>query len=149
MRRLHWLFVLGSVVLVVVVAVLWRACSGWGPAGDSAPGAEGIELVSPDIALRLLEVRHEPRDTYTDWACIFSCAERAGCGANVQVTIRYATPEGEGSLTMAGRLEGASGERMRVGRVQREMTDVRRVDSVTVEVTATRRPDAPPPTPMM
>lgn len=146
MRPIHWLAVTALLAFVVAAVLLWRGCSGGG--GGAASDA-GVELVSPDVKLELVEVRATPREGYTDWACIFECSDRAGCRADVELEVRYRTAEGESVLTVAGRLDAARGERMRIGRAQRSALEVVDVESVSVRVAAELRPDGPPPTPML
>jgi hypothetical protein len=146
MRPVHWLAVTALVVFGVVAVLLWRGCSGG--AGDHASGVDGVRLVSPELDVRLVEVRRSPRDGYVDWACIFECAERSGCRADVELEVVYRTPSGEAVLTMAGRFDVARGERMRIGRADRTSAEVVGVETVTVAVSAPFRPDAPPPTPV-
>ncbi len=148
MRRSHWPAALALLTLIVLVVLLWRGCSGRPGGGEAAAG--GVRLESPDLELKLLEVKATPRGGYIDWACIFECAERGGCRADVELEVSYrVATAAERRLTMAGRMDADRGERMRIGRAQRPAVEGIRVESVTVRVRAPYRPDAPPPTPIL
>jgi hypothetical protein len=140
------------VVVVVAVALWLMRRPSPGPESEIGPAAdfefETVDLISPDVAVTLEVVRGTLRDGYTDWSCIFRCAEPDGCYGNVQVEIVYISGDQPRKLVLGGRIDGAAGAAMRVGRAQRPAPSVTRIDHVDLTVLDSFRPGDPTPTPM-
>jgi len=142
-----------AIVLFAVAAILlyWRGCRTAPPEPTEVARdflVEGVTVVSPDLAVGPAMVRGTVHPGYTDWACLFECREPDGCRAEVQMVISYLS-QGEGrSLILGGTLQAATGETMRIGRVQRPPAAVDAVESAVLEIIATLDPNAPAPTPI-
>jgi len=147
--RAPWLAAAAAVIAVVAALLLWRGCRPE-PAGPPADFAsDAVRLVSPDLELEMVSVRGVAHPAYTDWSCLLACRESRGCRADVKLEIRYRSGSEKRSLIIGGRLEGDTGQTMRIGRVQRPATSVDRIDQVTVSVVAAVKPGAPRPTPVV
>ena len=148
--RAPWMAAAAAVVAIVVALLLWRGCR---PAPPAAPPADfasdAVKLVSPDLELEMVSVRGIANPTYTDWACLLTCRESRGCRADVKLEVFYRSGGEAHTLIIGGRLEGDTGQTMRIGRVQRPATAVDRIDQVTVTVVAAVKPGAPRPTPII
>jgi hypothetical protein len=149
-NRTPWLAAAAAVIAIVVALLLWRGCRPAPPAGPPADFAsETANLVSPDLDLEMVSVKGVAHPAYTDWACLLACRESRGCRADVKLEILYRSGGEKRSLIIGGRLEGDTGQTMRIGRVQRPATAVDRIDQVTVTVVAAVKPGAPRPTPII
>ena len=147
---------LAAIVVVIVIAAglwLWRSFSGPPPlpepksvtVPDNIPVDE-VALASPDLEVVLVGMRGTVHPTYTDWACLLECRERAGCRADIQLTVEYRSLGEPKKLLLGGRLDGDGGEVMRIGRVQRPPVEVDSIDRVSLTVLEVHRADAPRPT---
>ena len=145
-------------VAVVVVAVLatgvwlWRdrgAPPSPGPIPGRAPEkgirADDATLVSPDLAVKLVEIRGTPRQGYTDWSCILECRETEGCRALVRVHIEYRSEGVTKTLVVDGRVDADTGEVIRIGRVERSTFAVDSIERATLSVIEEYRSDQPRP----
>ncbi|MCU0233814.1 MAG: hypothetical protein MUE90_07270 [Thermoanaerobaculales bacterium] len=151
-----WLIGAAALIAVAAAILLARGCRRDEAAAPTAPPADFVietaRFESPELELELESVRGAVHPDYTDWACLLRCEERAGCRADVRLHIDYRSGGEPRTLTIGGRLDGARGEALRVGRAQRPAVAVDRIERVRVEVLAPVRPvtpGAPRPTPMM
>jgi hypothetical protein len=145
-----------AVVVAAVLAVgLWLRRDGGAereaPARPPAasPGGfhiEEVALLSPDLAVELVEIRGTVHSDYTDWACILECREDDGCHADVQLAIEYRSYGVAKKLFLASRLDADQGELMRVGRVQRPPVAVDAIDRAKISVLDVRSANGPRPT---
>ncbi len=145
--------VAGAAVVVaaaaaVVMWVLARPAAGPEPPAPAGFEFERPKLVSPRLDVDLEFVRGTLHEGYADWSCLFVCNEPDGCYGTVQVRIAYRSGAEAHQLMLGGRFDGASGDTMRLGRVQRPPPAVTRIDSVTLELLDSSRPGDPTPTPM-
>ncbi len=154
--RTAWLIGAAALIAVAAAILLARGCRREAAPAATAPAADFVvekaRFESKDLRLELESVRGTVHPGYTDWACLLRCEERAGCRADVRLVIDYRSGGEPRSLTIGGRLDGAKGQTLRVGRVQRPAVAVDRIERVRVEVLAPVRPvtpGAPRPTPMM
>ena len=144
-----WLVAVLAVLVVAAAIFLWRGCGGPGDRTDRRTSSpEDVELASPDLDVDLLSARGTVHPGYTEWACVFECREKAGCRADVELEVTYLSEGAERVIQIAGRLDAAEGETMRVGRAQRPPSPVDRVEKVNVRVAATFVPGGPRPTPI-
>lgn len=146
--RKPWLA--GAVVLIVVVTavLLWRGCGRDPNARPADFVGDTVELDSPDLDLELSSVFGTANPVSTDWVCRFVCRESRGCRADVEALIAYRSNGERRTIKITGRLNGAKGEIVWLGRGQRPPEVVDRVDRVDVKVVALFNPTAPIPTPM-
>jgi hypothetical protein len=154
--RTSWLIGAAALIAVAAAILLARGCRREAPPAPTAAPADFViekaRFESPELELELESVRGTVHPGYTDWACLLRCEERAGCRADVRLHIEYRSGGEPRSLTIGGRLDGARGQTLRVGRVQRPPVAVDRIERVRVEVLAPVvpvTPGAPRPTPMM
>ena len=147
--NLSWLVVVLAVLVVAAAIFMWRGCAGpLDRGGRGTSSVDGVALASPDLEVELLSARGTVHPGYTEWACVFECREQAGCHADVELEVTYLSAEAERVIRMAGRLDAALGETMRIGRAQRPPSPVDRVEKVHVRVAATFVPGGPRPTPI-
>jgi hypothetical protein len=152
-RRALWLIGAAALVALAAAILLARGCRREeAPPASAAPSADfvadQVKLESPELELELESVRGTVHPGYTDWACLLRCEERAGCRADVRLHISYRSGGERRSLTIGGRLDGARGQLLRIGRVQRPPVAVDRIERVRVELLEVVTPGAPRPTPM-
>jgi hypothetical protein len=144
-----WLAAFVAILVAASSVFLWRGCGGPGDRTDRGTASpEDVQLTSPDLDVELLSARGTVHPGYTEWACVFECREQAGCHADVELEIAYLSEGAETVIRMAGRLDAAQGETMRIGRAQRPPSPVDRVEKVYVRVAATFVPGDPRPTPL-
>ena len=143
-----WLAVSVAVAVLAACVLMWRGCVPADRFDRGASSVDGVELASPDLEVELLSARGTVHPGYTEWACVFECREQAGCHADVELEVTYLSAGAERVIRMAGRLDAARGETMRIGRAQRPPSPVDRVEKVHLRVAAIFVPGGPRPTPI-
>ena len=109
---------------------------------DAIP-VEEVAVESPDLDVELRAMRGTVNPGFTDWMCLLECRQRDGCRADVQVKVEYRSLGEARQLIIGGRLDGAGGEIMRLGRVQRPPVEVDHIDRVTISVLRIYAADEP------
>jgi len=109
---------------------------------DAIP-VEEVAVESPDLDVELRAMRGTVNPGFTDWMCLLECRQRDGCRADVQVKVEYRSLGEPRQLIIGGRLDGAGGEIMRLGRVQRPPVEVDHIDRVTINVLRVYAADEP------
>jgi hypothetical protein len=140
------------VALFVVGLWLWRGRAGPPPLEIPEEGApqgiraNNVAVASPDLDVKLVEIRGTAHPEYTDWSCILECREADGCRADIQLVIEYRSDGATKKVLMGSRLDAATGETMRIGRVQRPPIAVDSIDRATLSVLEAYRSNSPKPT---
>jgi len=147
--RTRWLMVAIVAAAIVAAFLTWRGCR---PAPVDAPlvsqsfTIDGVPVDSPDLEVGPAEVRATSYRGYTDWACLLECREPEGCRAEVRLVFDWFGDGADGRVVIAGTVDAAPGEMMRIGRADRPpVVGLDRVDRLALDVTRFNRADAPTP----
>jgi len=149
--RVVWLVFAAAVVAAVILVLASRSCRPDHSSLSSTPADFDIDSVtvqSPDLAVELVSVRGAVHPGYIDWACLLTCSEPDGCHGEVELEVAFQSLGEDRTLRLAGRIDAADGEIMRIGRAQRPPVPVDGVNLVTLHLVSSYRPGAPTPTPM-
>lgn len=151
MRGSARLLVAVAVLLAVVVAAVLalRACRERAPAGAQAASFsfEDVPTASPDLDVEVASIRGELHEGYMEWACLVRCKDPDGCGAELRLTVHYASAGKPQRVTFSGDMDVPLNARARMGGIQRPPVPVDGVERVDVVVKRRITAGEPVPTP--
>lgn len=133
-----------AVAVVGALAIAFLAWRAWrpGPLVEAGPpqsfSVDNVVVDSPDLAVGPATVRGTIHEGYTDWACILECREPAGCNAEIQLIVDFTRAGENQQLVLAGAVAAATGEVIRLDRVEWRQVSADRVGRVRLVVVGRR-----------